>query len=675
MQIRKIILYNSAGKQQIIPFEIGAVNIITGKEDTGKSAIIPIIEYCLGNSEFDVPGDIIRATVAWYAVLYQINDTQVLIAKRAPVNSTYQNHIFYKQGTDLVIPELDQLHPNSDDYTAKQKLLELLHSSSKAETLKDSTLRDYIETTIDRAMHYLFQDEDTITNKKLLFHRQEPIISKTLPYFLGAVEEDFAKLNQDLDAARRELDRYKRQYKERQQIINKTLNDGQNLLEEAKRVGLIDSDCVTEDISEIISILKAALQESQEPETLPFPRLLDDDRLPQLQQETEELIERDREYDDEINTLNVYARDEENYTDAVNEHVARLESINLFEHQQTDWLESSICPLCLSTLQQEIPKAASINNSLQQLQENLNIAERNKPHLHQSIQRLKREQKRIGRQLRQKRKVLKTIVDERGKQELMEQIVHADKRVSRVKARIEYYLEILDLSDHLTTLQKQIAETERRIEEYRKQRNSYSLEAGLNSILASINRQMTEWAEILDLQYSDSFYQFDVNKLTVFVGEGRDITPMQRMGGRKNVLGCHIILYLALHKYFIKKQRPIPHFLILDQPAQGYFPSPEAYKDAMEGKQSEIADPDFAAVQRMFDFLLDVCEELSPDFQLIVLEHANLTDARFQNVLVQGCPWTGEEKNALVPQSWIPQGLKKARRGTYRQQITIDDLE
>ncbi|GAK58720.1 hypothetical protein U27_05695 [Candidatus Vecturithrix granuli] len=677
MQIKAIILYNAVGKKQTITFKTGAVNIITGKEDTGKSAIIPIIEYCLGNSEFEVPGEIIRATVAWYAVLYQIDDLQVFIAKRAPVNSTYQNQIFYQQGVDLVIPELTQLHPNSDDFTAKQKLLELLHTSSNTGALETSALRSYIETTIDRAIYYLFQDEDTITNKKILFHKQDPIISRTLPYFLGAVEEDFAKLNQDLTTAQRELERYKRQYKERQQIISKTMNDGKNLLEEAKHVGLISAERAPQDISEIISTLKIAIQEPSEPENLPFPRLLDDDRLPQLQREIEELIQKDQEYDDEINTINMYAQDEENYTEAVNEHVARLESINLFEHQQTDWLESNICPLCLSTLQQEIPKAASINHALKQLQENLNIVERNKPRLNVSIERLKRAQEAIRRQLRQKRKILNTIIDERNKrQELMEQIVHADKRVSRVRSRIEYYLETLDLSDQLTMLQKRIAEAEQRVEEYKRQQEGYSLQVSLNSILASINLQMTSWAETLDLQHSGSFYQFDLHKLTVFVGEGRDVTPMQRMGGHKNVLGCHIILYLALHQYFIRKQRPIPHFLILDQPAQGYFPSLETYKEVMEGRQSERADPDFAAVRRMFDFLFDVCEELSPHFQLIILEHANLSDARFQNVMVQGCPWTGEEKNALIPQSWIPQHLRKREREvTSEQQITLDDLE
>lgn len=78
----------------------------------------------------------------------------------------------------------------------------------------------------------------------------------------------------------------------------------------------------------------------------------------------------------------------------------------------------------------------------------------------------------------------------------------------------------------------------------------------------------------------------------------------------------------------------------------------EAYKQAME----ETLDSDMADVHRMFSFLFDVCETLAPNFQLIILEHANLEDdPRFQNALVEGCSWTGIGKHALIPESWIPE--------------------
>ncbi|MDU2065925.1 MAG: AAA family ATPase, partial [Sporomusaceae bacterium] len=62
-QIKSIALYNKNGEIRKIPFKIGQVNIITGKSNTGKSTIIDIIEYCLGQSDFRIPEGPIRESV------------------------------------------------------------------------------------------------------------------------------------------------------------------------------------------------------------------------------------------------------------------------------------------------------------------------------------------------------------------------------------------------------------------------------------------------------------------------------------------------------------------------------------------------------------------------------------------------------------------------------------
>ena len=68
------------------------------------------------------------------------------------------------------------------------------------------------------------------------------------------------------------------------------------------------------------------------------------------------------------------------------------------------------------------------------------------------------------------------------------------------------------------------------------------------------------------------------------------------------------------------------HFLILDQPSQVYFPSYDSYK-ALDGEMSDLQElgADVLAVRRMFTFLFDVVEQLKPNLQIIVLEHANFT--------------------------------------------------
>ena len=49
MQILEIVLYNQNGEKRALSLLLGKVNIITGSSATGKSAIIDIVDYCLGS--------------------------------------------------------------------------------------------------------------------------------------------------------------------------------------------------------------------------------------------------------------------------------------------------------------------------------------------------------------------------------------------------------------------------------------------------------------------------------------------------------------------------------------------------------------------------------------------------------------------------------------------------
>ena len=67
-------------------------------------------------------------------------------------------------------------------------------------------------------------------------------------------------------------------------------------------------------------------------------------------------------------------------------------------------------------------------------------------------------------------------------------------------------------------------------------------------------------------------------------------------------------------------------------------------------RDTEAAGGDLAAVRLLFDLLFDVVEEASGGLQIIVLEHANLDDPRYQKALVEE-PWDGTQR-ALVPPAW-----------------------
>ena len=131
------------------------------------------------------------------------------------------------------------------------------------------------------------------------------------------------------------------------------------------------------------------------------------------------------------------------------------------------------------------------------------------------------------------------------------------------------------------------------------------------------NRSFRPWAKHLQLEFSPHPYRLDLEHLTVVADRPRRPIPMPRMGGAKNFLGCHLIALLGLHNHFVEAQRPVPGFLILDQPSQVYFPSLEAYQTLPGTTEDTLrSDGDVDAVRRMFQLLFTVCKSLAPNFQV-----------------------------------------------------------
>ena len=213
------------------------------------------------------------------------------------------------------------------------------------------------------------------------------------------------------------------------------------------------------------------------------------------------------------------------------------------------------------------------------------------------------------------------------------------------------YVENVAATDVNAQLRSEEREADLRLQAILAELDSDEVEDLTDSVLRVISGQMTEWAKTLHLEFAGNPYRLDEKRLTVVADTPSLPIPMDRQGSGENWLGCHLIALLALHQEFIRRKRPVPAFIIFDQPSQVYFPSYESYS-ALEGEETNLEEvgADVVAVQRMYDFLFDVAEALSPDLQIIVMEHANLDDKRFQAGLVEA-PWRGER--ALIPPEWL----------------------
>jgi multidrug efflux pump subunit AcrA (membrane-fusion protein) len=526
--------------------------------------------------------------------------------------------------------------------------------------LRDSTdnnsreIRETLKTTIEYSTYYLFQKQNVIANEDLLFHRQQDEaknIIETIPYFLGIEEEEDIEAQQELQKTQNDLQRARYRLREEERILTDSLERELALVDEARRVGLLPTNFVTQRRDDTAGALKQAIQGWQPTITSPVK----DDRLTQL---NDELLALKQEFSlklEEIEVAEAFNRHADEFSSEAEQHIMRLDSINLFGLQDG----FDICPLCSTHLSQPMPKISEMRSALENLRSNIQAVERRKPKIDGHIQILRSELEEIRGQISQKKTDIENVLDELNQREsVIQQIRDSNSQIDRVVGKIEFYLDTIRTIEKDSVIRQQVEEAKNRVEQLSSRFNQRQILNIRESILDSIADQMTGWAQNLKLQYEDYRYRLDIHNLTVIASNLRKVVPMNIMGGG-NYLGCHLITLLSLHKHFIEQSKPTPNFLILDQPAQGYFPQ-SIYKE-MEGtpETTRNVDTDTVAVSRMFNFLFDVCERLSPDFQIIVLEHANLDDERFpadlvkkfqEALLVEG-PWTNGQ--ALIPEEWL----------------------
>ena len=111
--------------------------------------------------------------------------------------------------------------------------------------------------------------------------------------------------------------------------------------------------------------------------------------------------------------------------------------------------------------------------------------------------------------------------------------------------------------------------------------------------------------------------------------------PSHKWEAGENWVGYHIAAHLSLHNLFSRRRRPVPGFLMFDQPSQAHYP-PEHDED---GRIDGLHDEDKTAVRRLFQLIHHYCGELAPDMQIIVADHVELLDDWFQHSIAER--WRG----------------------------------
>jgi len=636
MQIRELVLYGYNGKVRHLPFAMGKVNIITGRSKSGKSAIGDIIDYCMGGDSCNIADGIVRDNVAWYGLLLQFDNERIFVARKNPDKGQQTTSTSYIEiGEEIEVPESCDFISNTNSSGIEKTLTQRIGISENLNTPPEGQSRLPLAANIRHALYYCFQGQDEIAAKNFLFHRQSDdfvtqAIKDTIPYFLGAINEEALALENERAVLKRRLTIERRRLEENRHLMGSGFERAVKLIGEARQVGLIDSSTQVDyqNYQEVFSLLQDTLNWS--------PQMVSSgsgmDRLTFLQSKLQEAR---NEYDEigvSLDNARKFVGEASGYSSEAQHQKVRLESIGLFEHIDFD---PGKCPLCSGTLENPLPSVEMIRTSIVNLDKSIANVTREQPKLRAFISTLEQERQKKQEEIRALEAEIDGIYQQEDERARLRDI---NARKGKVVGRISLWVESVQNDTESEQQEQVIREIEKRVQEIDSILDTDSVDERKQSALSRIQEDMTKWAKELQLEHCDNPYRLDLNKVTVIVDKPERPVPLKQLGSGSNWVGVHLIAYFALQHYFIGAKRPVPRFMFLDQPSQVYFPS-----------EFDEKKTDWNEVNKIYQFVIDRTTELQGQLQVIIVDHADLKKDSFREFIREN--WWPDDKN-LVPIDW-----------------------
>jgi hypothetical protein len=649
MQLLLLILYNADGRTRPLEFKPGRLNIVTGESRTGKGALMTIVDYCLGRDHMQVPTGPITDTVVWYATLWQLKTGQVFVARPAPAKGrAVTQQAMLEFGSDLQPPALRDLRVNTDSRTLRTQIGRRIGIEENLTDPGPRTGRQPLEANLGHAAMLCLQSQNEIASSTALFHRQgergvQDALRDTIPYFLGAVPQNQALKRAQLRFARQALQRAEAELRSAE-LDAKTIDvELRALYAEARAVGLVPDEDITDPILLIRRLQGARIARQPDQRPLTVGDVARQDRYMALESRAQTL----RSDLQRILADRALLLDERNgssdYEQSMQLQVGRLDSLNLIEFAaDRDTSSASACPACGQPTQEEDPTPTALQTSLNRLRSQLENLAAARPSQRNALVSLDTQAAALREELAGAEAALNAL----RTADRVTELTAADG-IDFTRGRIDAILPRVDSVDEqrLRRLRAAVDSATATVEALETELDDDEDREQLTSRLLIVGQDMSAYADRLELEHSEGgSIRLDLARLTVVADTERGPIPLERIGSAANWIGYHLATHLALHKYLTRQNRPVPRFLLLDQPTQAHYPSEVSLQSGIPDN-----DADREAVRRLFRLLYDVVRELRPEFQVIVCDHANLQEPWFQDSVVQN--WRGGRK--LIPQDWL----------------------
>ena len=650
-EIARIVLWpkNAAKPVRSVTFQPGRLNIISGVSRTGKSAIIPIIDYCLGSDKCTIPTGIIRQKTAWFGVVVRTAEGEKLFARREPETQQATDDMYVSEAASQAeVPP--SIVKNATRDLVKQRLDHLagLTKLSFSETDPEGGLG---RPSFRDLAAFTFQPQNIVANPNALFYKADTVehrqkLRAIFPYVLGAISGETLARRHQLQQLQRELRRKEQELANISAVSERWRATAAARLAEARDLGLGQLPATPLTYEATLDLLR---QIAASPK-------------PDLKLTTESLSEGI----DELNRLNAeeeaFSQDLARLRKRLSEMEELRNSAGAFRsavQTQRDrlhvsrWLQDKAkedlpCPVCGNDL-------AASNSRLQGLVANLEELERAAARTDPAPPSFDRELERVRTAVSQHTDKLEGVRIRRAALEnhsaRVQQRQYSVLAASRFLGRLESDLRTLDSVGESGALRLEVETLRDRVRDLEHLVSEADIARHLRSALDAVNLNAGRLIPLLDAERPNDPISLSDSELTVRVrGEGRD-DFLWEIGSGSNWLSYHVAVTLGLQEYFLRlRECPVPGFLVFDQPSQVYFPRRLADRPDEKKEESPWPDEDVEAVRKILNGMATAIQQTNRELQVIVLDHA--AEIVWGDLPLVHLVEDWRDGRALIPQDW-----------------------
>jgi Protein of unknown function (DUF3732) len=649
-QVRKVILWprNRALQVRIVPFKSGTVNVITGASQTGKSAIVPIIDYCLGAGKCSIPTGVIRLNTDWFGVVVDTGRGQLLLARREPGAQQSTSEMFMMEDSkEVAVP--DHIATRNTNREFVKSYLDELAGLTTLHFDPDSESGFKGRPSFRDMAAFNFQPQNIIANPEVLFfkadtfeHREK--LRTIFPYVLGVLTPEIMAKRFRLDELRREERSIARQLETMRQSAEKLLAELHVYLSRAREFGLLPPE-TPRDVGqdEALRLLRRVAQTPQSQITAAG--------FGSISQELVDLRHRESELSLELTQVRQRWMEMNRLRDAATEYRRALQTqeerlgISRWLLEEAD-LHAS-CPVCGSSMDKTHSHLQELVTSLNEVEGAQTVFRTLPPTFDREFARVR---SRIANLTQQIGGVQLRIRALQEASENERQRRYTEMNMSRFVGKIESELAMFDRYNADDQLRSRRDEILSEIAALSKEVDEASLRENKERAIDRLSTLSSSLLTDLGVENPQDPIKLSTEDLNLKVQRLEREDWLSEIGSGSNWVGYHLAISLGLHRYFMQLQSsPVPSFLVFDQPSQVFFPKKLA--GVTGNLDPALEDDDVARVRKLFDVISRVTTEQTHKLQTIVLDHAagNVWgDIAGVNLVEE---WRGSKK--LIPQSWL----------------------